>query len=49
MRELKIDELQSVVGGTYGSTISIKPYVPASQAAYTPEGCFYCRLLDWWW
>ena len=46
IRELKIDELERVVGGTYGST---KLYTPPSQAAYTPYGCNGCNLLDWWW
>jgi hypothetical protein len=48
MRELKIDELERVVGGTRGSTAPPQPGA-GSQAAYTPYGCNGCKLLEWWW
>jgi len=46
LRFLTTDELESVVGASYGTT---KLYTAPSQAAYTPYGCNGCQLLDWWW
>ena len=48
MRDLTIDEMARVTGGTSGSTSP--PLLPsASQSSYTPYGCNGCKLLDWWW
>jgi hypothetical protein len=45
LRYLTADEQERVVGGSY----STKLYTPPSQAAYTPDNCINCQLLDWWW